>query len=162
MGRGSRLLSSGLFFRGVWKLVRKLLSKDTQKKISIESGSGLKTIKKFISDDARMPAFLGGACAQSLLSSPGVASKDLRAALSSLDVTLKRTHELKRFFWDVDMSRPGNWLGVEPCPVQSSDQAKPRSGQGHRGEAQAKTTRTLRNQVKIDTPRFPRVQPRPT
>ena len=94
-------------------MARVLIDKDTQKKIYIESGKGLKTIRRFISDDARIPDFLGGQCRLGVLANPGLASGDLNNALCKLDIESVDTDNLKRYFWDVDMSKPGNWLGVE-------------------------------------------------
>ncbi len=53
------IVNSGIFFSGVWVVVKPMLDKVTQKKIEIISGSGKSTLLKDISEE-NLPEFLGG------------------------------------------------------------------------------------------------------
>jgi hypothetical protein len=106
--------TSGYFFKGVWILAKKWLDKKTQKLIKIESKSGKKELLKFANDESIIPEFLGGKAKDELLDNPGIISETLNKAIKEGKVFNPDQRNLKKFFWDVDMSVPGNEFGVQP------------------------------------------------
>jgi len=89
------------------------LDKDTREKIFLETKSGYKRVKKFISDDSRIGDFMGGKATDDLLINPGAASQEMINAYNEGIIISKDTRNLRKYFWEVDMSKPGNEFGVE-------------------------------------------------
>lgn len=106
-------LSAGYFFKGIWGMAKGFLDKDTQLKIKIEPKKGYKIIKKMLSDDSRIGAFMGGTATADLLTYPGNASEPMRRAFDEALVFNSDTRSLRKYFWEVDMSKPGNEFGVQ-------------------------------------------------
>lgn len=64
------IINAPLIFSGIWAIVKHMLDSKTRSKISIHSGSGLKTIKKFI-DLENVPEFVKGKSTIPLWEMPG-------------------------------------------------------------------------------------------
>ena len=107
------MLTEGYFFKGVWGMASAFLDKDTRGKITLKCKNGYKEIKKLVSEDARIADFMGGASKVCLLKNPGAASKNMNLAFEESLVSNPDTSDLRRFFWEVDMSKPGNEKGVD-------------------------------------------------
>ena len=65
------IVNAGYLFSGLWALIKPFINPKTQKKISIESGSGKKKLLELVDED-KLPEFLGGTCKDALTSDPGV------------------------------------------------------------------------------------------
>ena len=89
------------------------MDEGTQKKIIIESKYGLKTLKKYITNEDKIADFMGGKCNDIVTSNPGVASEIYKENLETLCLKPKQIGNLRKYFWDVDLSVPENYLGVE-------------------------------------------------
>ena len=94
-------------------MMKKWMDKSTAEKIFIVSGNGVKHIKKYIPNTHRIASFMGGDCQQDLFDNPGVVSKQLNQAIRSGNIFNSDTRFLRKYFWNVDMSVPGNEFGVE-------------------------------------------------
>ena len=103
----------GYFFKGIWKMAKIWLNKKTAKKFIIESKKGSKTLLKVIGDTKIIPLFLGGECEIDLLENPGAGHIDMMTAFRDGEVVNKNVKFLKKYFWDVDLSKPGNEFGVK-------------------------------------------------
>lgn len=104
-------------------MAKGFLDEDTQKKIIIEPKKGYKTMKKLISDDGRIGVFMGGTATADLRANPGNASEAINRAFEESIVTNPDTTNLRKYFWEVDMSRPGNEFGTE---IEEEKQSKGR------------------------------------
>lgn len=84
---------------------------ETQKKIRIESGTGSKFMKTLISDKMRIPKFLKGKSEFSIHDNPG----NVQAILNKIDsenlIFPTNYFHLRKYFWEVDMSRPDHLFG---------------------------------------------------
>ena len=89
------------------------MDKSTQEKIIIENGSGSKIIRKLISDQEKIPKFLKGKCTISIMANPGVTSKILAKVKSENLIFAKDVYNLRKYFWDIDMSKEGHEYGVK-------------------------------------------------
>lgn len=98
------------------------LDKASQKRIIIQSGKGLKKILEEIPDKGKIPHFLGGECKNALFDNPGAISKEIRTCLEKGLVSNPNHEDLKKYFWDVDMSVKGNEFGVQS--VEKNDDQK--------------------------------------
>ena len=95
------------------------MDKTTQEKIIIENGSGRKKIKKLISDENKVPKFLKGKCTISVTANPGILSKVLSEVKKKGLVFETDVYNLRKYFWDIDMSKKGHELGVkEVKPIE--------------------------------------------
>lgn len=94
-------------------MAKGFLDKDTQNKIGIEPKNGYKTIKKMIKNDARIAVFMGGTATEDLITNPGNSSEIMNRVFEESIIFNPDTRNLRKYFWDVDMSRPGNEFGVE-------------------------------------------------
>lgn len=106
-------MTPGKLFKGVFKLVSIWLDKGTKNKIKIESGNGTELLMQMMGDEHKIPDFLGGKGTHDLRLNPGTASAELQRVVEQGLVLNEDTRDLKRFFWDVDLSKKGNEFGAK-------------------------------------------------
>lgn len=112
-GRVSLLLTKGLFFKSIWKFIKTWMDPATQEKIVIENGSASKLTKKLIGDPEKIPKFLKGANTTSVMNNPGAIKKVLKKMKQKGLVFAEDDHNLRKYFWDVDMADPNHLYGVK-------------------------------------------------
>ena len=100
-------------FKAVWKLAQSWISKESRKRIIIESKKGRTTFGKFNSKKENKLESLGGTSNICILENPGNCSKELNESIAKGIIVNPDTSNLRKYFWDVDMSKPGNEFGVK-------------------------------------------------
>ena len=56
---------------------------------------------------------MGGKATADLMTNPGASSEIMQMAFEKSIIFNPDTRNLRKYFWDVDMSKPGNEFGVE-------------------------------------------------
>jgi hypothetical protein len=89
------------------------MDKATQQKIVIENGSASKLLKKLVGDPEKIPKFLKGKSTISVMSHPGNLSSVLKRIKAKGLIFPEDDYNLRKYFWDVDMSLPDNIYGAK-------------------------------------------------
>jgi hypothetical protein len=93
----------------------------TQQKIVIENGSGRKYFKNYIPDPTKMPKFLKGKNTVSVLEHPGSLSEIMKKITQNHLVFPDDLTNVKKYFWDVDMSEKDHIHGAKKVLETRSD-----------------------------------------